>query len=197
MIRFPPSQLASSSHSEALEACGKREFATVLLPQLLSGLVRQITKPNPNIATGTAGETFSANLSQFLRKVGIDAIGIERLSVPPHHPGIFRINLESFLLASPSHSITSMSSLAIIRLLLHPGCFVSFQARVQIGDSHGRDSRRSHCRRKRLATIFDAACRTELELFEPGVIRICSTTVGRHRGPAHSSGSPPPPPVRG
>src|SRR3984893_3849460 len=57
------------------------------------------SKPNPNVAAARPGEVFAPDLLEFLREVGIDAVGIECKRIRPLDLSGFRIDEEPSFLA--------------------------------------------------------------------------------------------------
>src|ERR1700730_38729 len=77
----------------------KRQLCLVLLPQGVSGCLGHIAKLNPNVAAGRSREVFAPDLLEFLREVGIDAVGIECKRIRPLDLGGFQIDKEPSFLA--------------------------------------------------------------------------------------------------
>jgi hypothetical protein len=61
----------------------------------IAGLLRQVVKVDPCVASGGSSEVFPSNLLAFLEQIWINAIGIEGLCI--NLSGL-RINLEARLL---------------------------------------------------------------------------------------------------
>ena len=68
-------------------------------PKRVAGLLRQIMKVDPYVASGGSGEVFPSNALAFFRKIWINTVGVEHLRVSPIHLGGLWIDLESCFLA--------------------------------------------------------------------------------------------------